>query len=345
MLGVSLVSKRIWENLIVRYRPLGMTGIRVSELSFGAGPVSGLMTGDSQESQKQVVERAITAGINWFDTAASYGAGRSEDSLGLALSSIRTDQQLHVATKVRLLLDGERDLRPMVTKSLGESLRRLRLPRVTVLQIHNSITRCRGDEPTSITADDVLGPHGILAAMEDLRADGLVDHFGLTGIGDADCLEILIKSRRFATIQAPFHLLNPSTLLDVSSKFSEKKYGGFLRAAESAQMGNFAIRVFAAGALLNLPPSSHTQKTPFFPLSLYERDRALAAKLGRTMAKTSSLHELALRYVTSHREITSAIVGFGAVEHVDDAVRICELGPLSIEQIASINYLTVVADR
>ena len=306
----------------MRYRPLGKTGLSVSELSFGAGPVSGLMTGDSFEDQQAVIARAIELGIDWFDTAAGYGAGRSEENLGLVLESLRPQPPIHVATKVRLLLNGETDLRPLVVSSVRESLRRLRLPRVTLLQVHNSITPRRGDEPTSITPDDVLGPHGMLAAMEDLRAEGLVDHFGLTGIGHPDSLRLVLYSERFATIQAPFHLLNPSALVEMPPDFSETNYGGFLRDAHELGMGIFAIRVFAAGALLGAPPSAHTLKTLFFPLSLYERDVAQANQLRETLVPPQSLPQLALRYVLSRPEIASAIIGFGAVEHVEEAVRL-----------------------
>lgn len=308
----------------MKYRPLGTTGLSVSELSFGAGPVSGLMTGDSFEQQRAVVARAIELGINWFDTAAGYGAGRSEENLGLVLESLSSQQPIHVATKVRLLLDSETDLRPLVVASMRDSLRRLRLPRVTLLQVHNSITPRRGDEPTSITPDDVLGPHGVLAAMEDLRADGLVDHFGLTGIGHPDSMRLVLHSRRFATIQAPFHLLNPSALVEMPSDFSETNYGSFLRDAYDLGMGIFAIRVFAAGALLGEPPSAHTLKTPFFPLWLYERDVARATELRGRLDPKQSLQQVALRYVLSRPEITSAIIGFGAVEHVEDAIRLAD---------------------
>ena len=253
------------------------------------------MTGDSFDDQRAVVARAIELGINWFDTAAGYGAGRSEENLGLVLESLRPQSPIHVATTVRLLLNGESDLRPLVVASVRESLRRLRLPRVTLLQVHNSITPRRGDEPTSLTPDDVLGPRGMLAAMEDLRAEGLVDHFGLTRIGHPDSLRLVLHSGRFATIQAPFHLLNPSALVAVPPDFPETNYGGFLRDAHELGMGIFAIRVFAAGALLGAPPSAHTLKTPFFPLSLYERDVARANELRETLDPPQSLPQLALR--------------------------------------------------
>lgn len=318
----------------MRYRPLGTTGIAVSEISFGAGPVSALMTEGSLDDRVAVVSRAIDHGINWFDTAAGYGAGKSETHLGEVLSIVHPTQPIYVATKVRLLVKHETDLRPLVAASVRESLQRLRLPRVTLLQVHNSLTPRRGDEPTSLTPEDVLGPHGMLTAMEDLRAEGLVEHFGLTGIGDADALRTVMRSCRFATIQAPFHLLNPTTLIDSPECFREPDYGGFLRDAKDWGMGLFAIRVYAAGALLCATPSAHTLKTPFFPLSLYERDHARATRLCEKLGSVEALRGLALRYVLSQPAFSSAILGFGKAEHIDDAVRIQELGPLSSGETA-----------
>jgi len=317
----------------MQYRPLGSTGIAVSAVSFGAGPVSGLLTSAAVHTQRAVISRAVELGVNWFDTAATYGDGQSEANLGAALASIRSEQPLHVATKVRVRLTSETDLRPLVVASVKDSLARLRLPRVTLLQIHNSITRNRNDQPTSITPDDVLGPSGLLAGMEDVRAAGLVEHFGLTGIGDADVLETVMQSRRFATIQAPFHILNPSALRETPVTACDPDYGGFLRTAAELGMGIFAIRVFAAGALLGAEPSAHTLKTPFFPLDLYRRDEARTQNLKQKLGSMQAVREAALRYVVSQPQIASAIVGFGVPQHVDEAARIAEMEALSPEEL------------
>jgi len=320
----------------MQYRPLGSTGISVSVVSFGAGPVPGLLTTTAVDSQRAVIARAVELGVNWFDTAATYGDGQSEANLGAALAGIHGAQPLHVATKVRVRLTTETDLRPLVAASVKESLTRLRLPRVTLLQIHNSITRNRNDQPTSIIPDDVLGPTGLLAGMEDVRVAGCVEHFGLTGIGDADALETVMQSRRFATIQAPFHVLNPSALRATPAADCDPDYGGFLRTAADLGMGIFAIRVFAAGALLGAEPSAHTLKTPFFPLALYRRDEVRARQLAERLGSMAALRELALRYALSQPQVTSAIVGLGAAEHVEEAARIAGLGLLSEEELRAI---------
>ncbi|MBM4077687.1 MAG: aldo/keto reductase, partial [Planctomycetes bacterium] len=215
-------------------------------------------------------------------------------------------------------------------------LSRLRIPRITLLQLHNSITPNRNDEPTSITPDDVLGPRSVVAAMDDLRSAGLIDQFGLTGIGDPESLRTVIRSERFATIQAPFHLLNPTTLYEAPSSWPETNYRRFLEDAHELQMGIFAIRVFAAGALLDAPPSSHTLTTPFFPLDLYERDRCTARKLKQNF-DASSMAELSLRYVLSHDQITASIIGFGNPSQVEQAVEFTNCGPLPNARLRQLN--------
>ena len=72
----------------MNYRPLGKTGLAISALSFGAGPISTLMVGHDQDLQLAVVDRALRVGVNWFDTAATYGAGQSERSLGRVLEEL-----------------------------------------------------------------------------------------------------------------------------------------------------------------------------------------------------------------------------------------------------------------
>src|SRR5205085_10113105 len=102
----------------MQFRRLGKTEIQVSAISFGAGPVSTLMVGESNQArQMAVIARALDARINWFDTAASYGAGKSEQNLGRSLAELGVSEQVQVATKVRLSADGLGDIRSAVRRS------------------------------------------------------------------------------------------------------------------------------------------------------------------------------------------------------------------------------------
>ena len=302
------------------YRPLGKTGIEISAISFGAGPVSSLMVGDDADRQRHVIEAALNRGVNWFDTAATYGAGQSERNLGRVLTELRAASRVYVATKVRLMPADLADIRVAVRRSFEGSLERLRAPRVALLQLHNSITARRGDEPTSVTPADVLGPGGIADAMEELQLEGLALHLGLTGIGQPAALVEVIRSGRFAAMQTPYHLLNPSAGRTMSDCFSETNYGNIIAACARAGMGVLAIRALAGGALAHRPPSAHTLKTPFFPLPLYERDRRRAARLQEMLGADRPLAQESIRFVLDHPSISSAIIGFGEPGQIDEAL-------------------------
>ncbi len=328
----------------MQYRPLGSTGLRVSALSFGAGPVSGLMTSNDVERQAAVVKRALEAGINWFDTAATYGQGRSEQSLGAALKRVDGTDRVHIATKVRLMPDELDDIGARVRESVTQSLSRLQIARFTLLQLHNSLTAACGDEPTSLTPRDVLGPGGVLDAFEKLRAEGVVEHFGLTGIGQPAALREVIASGAFATLQIPYHVLNPSAGQSMPAGFNETDFGNLIAECGARNMGVFAIRVFAAGALIGNAPSAHTRKTPFFPLELYERDVAKAARLRAALGTETDMRELAIRFALSHPAVSSALVGFGEPAHVDDAIAAMKRGPLPAEVLKAIEQQRAAFD-
>ncbi|MDZ4686749.1 MAG: aldo/keto reductase [Planctomycetaceae bacterium] len=304
----------------MQYRTLGRTGLQISTLSFGAGPISTLMVGDDADRQCAVVELAIQEGVNWFDTAATYGGGQSERQLGRALAGLKAAGRVHVATKVRLTDEDLGDIRGAVRRSFEGSLDRLRLPRVTLLQLHNSLTARRGDEPTSVTPHDVLKSGGIADAFDELRAEGLVSHLGLTGIGQPDALREAVGSGRFETMQVPYHLLNPSAGREMPDGFAETNYGHIIADCARQQMGVLAIRVLAGGALADNPPSPHTLKTPFFPLALYERDRKRAATCRELLGPQRMLPREAIRYVLAHPHISSALIGFGECWQIVEAL-------------------------
>jgi len=312
----------------VQYRPLGSTGLRVSAIAFGAGPVPAVMTSGDPGAQVAVVRRAIDLGVNWFDTAAGYGQGKSEIALGAALHELGAADRVHVATKVRLTESDLSDIPAAVRASLTESRKRLQLPRVTLLQLHNSMTQNRGDEPTSITVSDVVGPRGVADAFDQLKSEGLISLSGLTGIGQPDAMRAVIRSGRFETLQIPYNLLNPSAGRTVSTSFGETNYGNVIADCAGVGMGVFAIRVLAGGALAGHAPSAHTLKTPFFPLDLYERDRQRAAALSGRLPQGMGIKEAAVRFALSHPSISAAIVGFGDTSHVDEVVAWAERGPL-----------------
>lgn len=313
------------------YRTLGSAGLKVSAVAFGAGPVSGLMTGSDFALQLAVVQRAIECGLNWFDTAPGYGNGASETNLGRVLAELGAADRVRIATKVRVPPEALDSPGEYVQRSVEESLTRLRMPRVTLLQLHNGITRNRGDEAAAITPADV---RLVAEAMLKVRDAGLVEYIGLTGTGRPAAMRDVVRSGAFDTMQVPFNILNPSA--GSSPVEGETDYGNIIAECAAQQMGVFAIRVFAGGALLDQPPSAHTLKTPYFPLALYERDAERAKLLRERVAGRFTMPELAVRFALSHPAVTSAIIGFGSPEHVDEVTRLKLDEPLPADVLSSV---------
>jgi aryl-alcohol dehydrogenase-like predicted oxidoreductase len=311
-------------------RPLGTTGIDVSAVAFGGGPVPALLTDPAPGDRPlAAIRRALDAGINWFDTAPTYGDGRSEMALGAALRALGVAGRVHVATKVRLRPERLDDIAGQVRGSFAGSLDRLGLERVTLLQLHNAVTTRRGDQPTSLTPDDVLGPGGVLEAFAGLRRSGRVEHLGLTALGDLLALQEVFRSGAFATAQVPYNLLGPRRL-----PTGEIDDGELVRACADHGVAVIAIRVLAGGALALQPPSEHTLRTKFFPLALYESDRRRAERLTAQLPPGMSLPEAAVRFVLGRPAVATALVGFGGPEQAADAARWAAAGPLPADVAA-----------
>src|SRR5439155_3829673 len=170
--------------------------------------------------------------------------------------------------------------------------------------------------------------------FQQLHGEGLVRHLGLTGIGQPAAMAEVIRSGLFATMQVPYHLLNPSAGRVMESDFAETNYGNIIAECAAANMGVLAIRVLAGGALAGNAPSPHTLKTPFFPLALYERDCQRAAQLRSTLKPEQSLPCEAIRFALAHPQIHSAIVGFASTDQIDEAITALAGGqPLTYEDV------------
>src|SRR5215472_7737118 len=127
----------------MNYRPLGRTGLIVSEIGFGAWGIGGRTVeqtsyGDTDDGVSlAALARALDRGITFFDTASAYGDGHSEELLGVALAPHR--DRVVIATKAgytRFDQPPDYAAQPL-RRSLEASLRRLRSDHVDLLQLHN----------------------------------------------------------------------------------------------------------------------------------------------------------------------------------------------------------------
>jgi aryl-alcohol dehydrogenase-like predicted oxidoreductase len=313
-------------------RRLGRTGLEVSVLGFGCGAVGGLMVGGEPADQERAVARALELGINYFDTAAMYGNGRSETNLGRVVKSLKPD--IYIGTKVRVPPVAPRQIGEAITQSMEASLRRLQLERVDLFQLHNHITL--REEPGAFTPQIVLGE--VVPAFDRLREQGKTRFFGITAVGDTPALYEVVDAKAFDTAQVSYNALNPSAGTTVAADYPAHDFGNLLAHTESAGMGVIAIRVLAAGALSGTEtrhPLGSPQVEPIGSGSSYrvdvERARRLEALVRDGFA--ASLVEAAIRFVIAHRAVSTALVGYSTLQQLEYAAAAVEKGPLPPEAL------------
>src|SRR6266850_2596970 len=117
-------------------RTLGRTGLKVGVLGFGCGDVGGLIVRGTVAERERAVSRALEAGTNYFDTAASYGNGESERNLGATLRALGV--RPYVGTKVRVPPEAT-DTAAAIVRGVDASLQRLGMEGVDLIQLHNPI--------------------------------------------------------------------------------------------------------------------------------------------------------------------------------------------------------------
>ena len=137
----------------MKFRKVGDTGLRTSEVVFGGGAVGGLLIDDDRDFRVQGVKRALDLGISWFDTAPSYGNGKSEINLGEILEKFGSDP--NISTKVSISEGCSEDLVGQIRRSVESSLLRLGKDKVDIVFLHNPTTKERGDQPSDVHGPEV----------------------------------------------------------------------------------------------------------------------------------------------------------------------------------------------
>ncbi|NBT93991.1 MAG: aldo/keto reductase [Chloroflexi bacterium] len=192
---MSWAFRRNWKSM--KLRRLGVTGLPVSVLGFGCGAIGGLLTRGNPQEQRDAIATAIGAGINYFDTAPLYGNGASESNLGRVFAEMGgVPGGVVIGTKVRIEPAQAKDAPATIRSSMEDSLTRLRMDRVDLLQLHTSITEHSG---RGVTVSDVLGP--IMDGLEAVRDAGLASWVGITANGDTEAVREVVRSGRTATAQ------------------------------------------------------------------------------------------------------------------------------------------------
>jgi L-galactose dehydrogenase/L-glyceraldehyde 3-phosphate reductase len=309
-------------------RTFGRTGMQLSLLGFGCGAVGGLMVRGDPRDQERAIARAIEAGVNYFDTAVQYGNGESEKNLGRALQTLKPANVV-VGTKVRLAQDERSRIGDAIAKSLEASLARLRLDRVDIFHLHNSITQTGGGPALSVA--QVLGE--VVPAFQRLRQQGKTRFLGITAVGDTASLHQVIDSRAFDSAQVAYNMLNPSPAEALPANYPAQDYRRLFDHTQAAGVGVVGIRVLAGGALSGSPerhPIASPPPEPIGSAANYDADLARAHRLMPVVNEgfATSLTEAATRFALAHPAIGTILVGIATPQQFEDALAAVQKGPL-----------------
>ena len=322
----------------MEYRPLGRTGIDVSALGYGCGDVGGLIVRGTPAERTRAVARAVELGVNYFDTASSYGNGVSEQHLGEALRELRLP--VYVGTKVRLRTEDLGDIRGAVERSLEGSLRRLGRPNVDLLQFHNPIAETAAGSAIGIRQmlDDVI------PALQRAKDQGKARFFGFTANGDPDAIHRVIDAGDVFTAQVFYNLLNPTAGGRAEGRFPGVDFKGFLPKAKQKRIGIISVRALAAGALSGVTgkhPHAAPDVAPIASGPTYDAD-VRAANVLQALVKdgfVKSLPEAAYRFIITHDAISTVLVGASTIEHLEQAATAVLKGPLPPAALARLAEL------
>ena len=210
---MSVWTERSKERDMI-FNELGKTGLKVSNLGFGASSLGGVFHGIREEEGIEAVFTAVDNGINFIDVSPYYGHLKAEMVLGKALKDIQRDRYV-LSTKVgRYGQDGVNTWEysaERVTRSVYESMERLNVDYIDIINVHD--VEFQGDLPGGLQkiVDETL------PALVKLREEGVVGHVGITDL-QPENLKWIIEHAPEGTVESILNFchysLNDTMLAD-----------------------------------------------------------------------------------------------------------------------------------
>ena len=315
----------------MKYKNLGRTGLKVSELCLGCMSFGVPERGDHpwtlpEEQSRQILRQAVDAGINFFDTADTYSDGTSEEIVGRALKDFTRREQVVIATKVffpmRPDANGRGLSRKAIFTAIDASLRRLGTDYVDLYQIH------RWDYSTPIEET--------LEAMHDVVKSGKARYLGASSMYAWQFSKALHLARQngwtpFVTMQNHYNLLYREEEREMMPLCVDER------------IGVLPWSPLARGRLTR-PWNSETARTQtdLYGNKLYQAAIDADRKIVEQVASIAAARgvpsaQVALAWVAQQPFVTAPIVGASKPHHLEDALAALtlKLDPSEIAQLAA----------
>jgi aryl-alcohol dehydrogenase-like predicted oxidoreductase len=280
----------------MHYTTLGRTGLRVSIAGLGTGGFSrlGLRVGKSEDEAARMIHEAVGLGINFIDTAPSYG---TESVVGKALKSIPRDQVV-IATKAHVSRNDARHSPDQVVASLDKSLREMGIDTIDVFNLHGV------EEQEYDYAVETLAP-----VLVEQKAKGKIRHIGVTETPIHDrtntMLTRALRDPVWEVFMVGFHMLHQGARTRVFPATREKGIGTLLM---------FAVRSIFAD-----PPRVAREMKELAAKGLVDASRVdLNDPLGFLIHEggASTMTEAAYRFVRHEPGVDVTLFGTGDAGHL-----------------------------
>jgi aryl-alcohol dehydrogenase-like predicted oxidoreductase len=312
----------------LKTRELGTTGLDITQVGLGAWAIGGggweFGWGPQDDDESiAAIERALELGVNWIDTAAAYGFGRSEQVVGRALEGVPADERPYVFTKASLLEGQGRRVvhslkRDSVMREAHASLERLGVDAIDVYQIHWPIPETDIEEGW--------------AALAELKQQGVVRHIGVSNF-DVEQLERIAGIGPVETLQPQYSLI---------AREAERE---ILPYAEREGIGVIVYSPMGSGMLSggmtrerieHLPEDDWRKHDPRFREPQLSRHLALVERLENVAGRHGvGAGAAAVAWTLRNPAVDGAIVGFRRPDQVDAIIAAANL-ELSDDDVAEI---------
>jgi aryl-alcohol dehydrogenase-like predicted oxidoreductase len=285
----------------MHYRDLGRTGIKVSAIGFGAWAIGGtaeasgtpLGWGKTNDDESlAAIRRARELGVNFFDTADSYGFGRSESLLGIVLP--RTRKDVVIATKYGIFKASDGAMKKDFSKrhifyAVHGSLKRLRTDYIDLYQAHNP------------TIGELLRGE-IQEAMEMLQDQGKIRFWGVSVTTPEEGVEIIRRGWGHA-LQVNYSVLNQAPETELFPLAKEKGYGIVARVPLASGLLTGKFRPDSTFASDDVRQNFLTRRRLEEAIERVDEAKSIIGGNAR------SLTEGALRFVLAHDAVSTTIPG------------------------------------
>jgi len=315
----------------MRYRELGQTGMRVSEISLGTWAFGGDWGTVGEDEAYAALNRAVDLGVNFLDTADVYGDGRSERLIGRLLED-RPDEGILVATKAGRRLDphtAEGYDYENLSAFVERSLKNLNVEALDLLQLHCPPTEAYRQDST-------------FEALDRLKEAGKLKNYGVS-VEKVEEARMALDYPNVATVQIIFNI------------FRQKPAEEFFPLAEERGVGILARVPLASGLLsgkMSADRAFSEDDHRFFNRNGEAFDRGetfagvdfetgleAAEELKKLVPEGGTLSQFALRWILMHPAVSCAIPGGKNPSQVEDNVAATELPPLSEETMERVKEI------